>query len=275
MHCHLKDIWYDYGPVQSFWLFSFERCNGILGNQPNNNHSIEPQLMQRFLQEQLAHSLSLPDEFRQEFLPVCQFNVRQVGSLSFDSSSEPIIQFPTTAKRGVLTDYDFDHYTKFIAKLYPSDDIHCNTTYMKYSNLTIRGKVYNTLSRKVLRGYTDLIVMAEWDSSLFGNFPSSVHEANHPNSKIRPAKVHFFMKSSFYSHNNQCDIHVNLAYVSWCLPHPYKSKIGKPAQVWTYNEFEQPGLYSFVPLNLIKCRCAHCIFCIQEESVLVVVPLLD
>ena len=37
LHCHLKDIILDFGPVQEFWLFSFERYNGILGNQPTNN----------------------------------------------------------------------------------------------------------------------------------------------------------------------------------------------------------------------------------------------
>jgi hypothetical protein len=33
MHAHLKDIILDYGPVQEFWCFSFERFNGILGKQ--------------------------------------------------------------------------------------------------------------------------------------------------------------------------------------------------------------------------------------------------
>lgn len=32
LHCHLKDIIKDYGPIHSFWCFSFERYNGILGS---------------------------------------------------------------------------------------------------------------------------------------------------------------------------------------------------------------------------------------------------
>lgn len=32
--CHLKVCIYDYGPLHSFWLFSFERLNGILENYP-------------------------------------------------------------------------------------------------------------------------------------------------------------------------------------------------------------------------------------------------
>ena len=49
LHAHIKQCLLDFGPVYEFWLFSFERFNGILGNQPNNNRLIEPQLMQRFL----------------------------------------------------------------------------------------------------------------------------------------------------------------------------------------------------------------------------------
>ena len=55
MHNHLKDSILDY----SFWLFSFERYNGILGSIPSNNRSIEAQLMHRFMSEQQLHSPSL------------------------------------------------------------------------------------------------------------------------------------------------------------------------------------------------------------------------
>lgn len=36
MHLHLKETLSDYGPVQEFWLFAFERYNGILGDQPTH-----------------------------------------------------------------------------------------------------------------------------------------------------------------------------------------------------------------------------------------------
>ena len=49
MHGHLISSLLNYGPVYSFWLFSYERYNGILGNFPTNRKSIEVQLMRRFL----------------------------------------------------------------------------------------------------------------------------------------------------------------------------------------------------------------------------------
>ena len=48
MHCHVVRCMKDFGPAHSFWLFPFERYNGILGSQPTNNRSVEVQLMRRF-----------------------------------------------------------------------------------------------------------------------------------------------------------------------------------------------------------------------------------
>ena len=53
--------------LNHFWLFAFERFNGILGQLPNNNRSIEVQMMKPFLDDQQVMSLSLPNEFRQNF----------------------------------------------------------------------------------------------------------------------------------------------------------------------------------------------------------------
>ena len=56
-HCHLVDCVRDFGPMASFWLFSFERFNGLLGNQPTNNRSIEVQLMRRYTEDNACMQL--------------------------------------------------------------------------------------------------------------------------------------------------------------------------------------------------------------------------
>lgn len=38
--CHLMECVKDYGPVHSFWCFSFERYNGILGAYPKGSQNI-------------------------------------------------------------------------------------------------------------------------------------------------------------------------------------------------------------------------------------------
>lgn len=40
LHGHLQDCILDYGPVYSFWCFSFERYNGILGDYHTNNVNV-------------------------------------------------------------------------------------------------------------------------------------------------------------------------------------------------------------------------------------------
>ena len=68
--------------MHSFWCFAFERYNGILGSMPNNNRSIEVQLMRRFLQENQV--LTLPfdiegDEFATKLFPLFPKKVQCVS----------------------------------------------------------------------------------------------------------------------------------------------------------------------------------------------------
>ena len=82
MHAHLKEDLLSYGPAYEFWLFSFERYNGILGNQPTNNRLPEPQLMQRFIDDNSAYSFQFPIEFGEELSPLCMTEARLTGSVS-------------------------------------------------------------------------------------------------------------------------------------------------------------------------------------------------
>lgn len=52
LHGHLKECYFDYGPADAFWLFAFERLNGILGSVSTNHQAIEIQLMRKFLSSQ-------------------------------------------------------------------------------------------------------------------------------------------------------------------------------------------------------------------------------
>lgn len=42
LHGHLLDCLFDFGPIYSFWLFSFERENGILGSYLTNRKQLKP-----------------------------------------------------------------------------------------------------------------------------------------------------------------------------------------------------------------------------------------
>ena len=47
LHLHLSSCYKDYGPCYGFWLFSFERYNGLLGKYHTNQLSIEIQIMRQ------------------------------------------------------------------------------------------------------------------------------------------------------------------------------------------------------------------------------------
>ena len=82
MHCHIRSCIEVYGPVHGFWLFAFERYNGILGRVPNNR-SIEMQVMNRFSIDGVLRRTELPSEYRKEF-EQCLYadQTKHIGSLA-------------------------------------------------------------------------------------------------------------------------------------------------------------------------------------------------
>ena len=98
LHLHLKQCILDYGPVYSFWLFSFERFNGILGAFRTNNRSVEIQIMRKFLQKHELRDIPLPERFRETIQPVFQLlqEAQQVGTLG-----ESIPSIPSTLNLSV------------------------------------------------------------------------------------------------------------------------------------------------------------------------------
>ena len=81
LHLHLAECIYDFGPVYSFWCFSFERMNGILGSYHTNNRNISVQLASRFLDSTVFSPSNWPKEFCQEYYPIIECLHYKKGSL--------------------------------------------------------------------------------------------------------------------------------------------------------------------------------------------------
>ena len=90
LHGHLKECLLDYGPFHSFWCFSFERFNGILGSYHTNNRSIEIQLMRKFLMQTKVKDFSYPEKYQDSFM---EFFDTYQSSGSFKVTQEPIEQY--------------------------------------------------------------------------------------------------------------------------------------------------------------------------------------
>lgn len=283
MHGHLKEVLLDYGPVYGFWLFGFERYNGILGNQPNNNRVIEPQLMQRFIRDNSAFSFNFPNEFQDDFNTAIGMHKDLVGSVSdtLAAESDCMFQLPTKCKHGVFDSHQLSFLQTLYMKLHPEIEVQSrvvpNSTHFQYKSLVINGKVYRSSDKEK----SPFIALAHWDEAMYGPSPNPVPNAIHPDSKHRPVKIHFFVKATFSnfavagSNHEPFTTDLLLAYVSWYFPHEDQLIIGKPAQVWCKNLFEVPGPHSFIPVDHIISRCAYCVRKIKEEMVLVIVPLVE
>lgn len=86
LHAHLSECILQYGPVYSFWLFAFERMNGILGSFQTNSVDISVQLMHRFLNIHTYSERNWPDEFKSEFsvlIDRCQYNKGSLSQVQF------------------------------------------------------------------------------------------------------------------------------------------------------------------------------------------------
>ena len=136
LHGHLCNVLKDCGPVQEFWLFSFERYNGLLGNQPTNNRMIEPQLMKRFLRDNFANAFSFPADFFDEFNTLCQFNEQCIRGSNLQTlynpmASDKLYDLPTRSTRGILSTED----QSFVSLLYSrlnNVQVHVNAIYHIY-----------------------------------------------------------------------------------------------------------------------------------------------
>ena len=118
-----------------------------------------------------------------------------------------------------------------------------------------------------------IVVLAEWKDNILGPPPTPLPDAFHPDSKFRPIKVRHYIKVSV-CYGEQIES-LSLASVLWFKPHAGKDAFGKPAQIWQYNNFEVGGLYSFIPVQCLKCRCSFSKIVYDNEFVLVIVPLIE
>ena len=257
-----------------------------MGKQPTNNRAIEPQLLHQFLFDNLSSSYSFPSEFEESFrsLSLNDFHRSRIsGSLLetdavMPGSSKCAFLLPSKSKRCILQSSDLRVLTKLFAKLHPnSSNIVVNSVYKKYSSIEFNGIAYGSSgNRPSAHPY---VVLATWNESYFGPPRSALPDTiSHPNSHERPINIHHYVTvavtyNCISSDKQQCE-QWNLAHASWFYPHSSRYVMGKPAELWYKGLFEAFGMHTYVPLDLLLARCAHGICTVNNESLLVVVPIV-
>ena len=114
LHLHLKNCILDYGPAHSFWCFSFERYNGLLGSYHTNQKNIEIQLMRKFIGRQmlLSEKISVYPEFL-AVLNTSQTRKSNLPSVNYADTDCVRLSFYSTFARYVICSrsYCFHSFT--------------------------------------------------------------------------------------------------------------------------------------------------------------------
>ena len=165
-HCHLRDIIVDHGPIYSFWCFSFERYNGIMGSVSTNKRSLELQLMRKLVLSQSLESLQLPQQYTGQFQHLVGNPLNSVSKTSssqedytFQSMSTacPVssvdwsllsqVNLPSNYKLQSLDSSDLDILLIVYKSLYQNEVIDATVlaeTIKKFATLTIGDQLYGS-----------------------------------------------------------------------------------------------------------------------------------
>ena len=290
LHTHLADCLFDYGPVCGFWLFSFERYNGILGDYYTNNKSIEVQLMRKFLRHHVVSNLEFPQEFKEQLRPLMSkfergdcssllFLNREVvlkllkltdgvvnvnNELWFDISSFSFGSPHTIEK------FDEDELT-YIKEVYQMFFPHVSLPpipefYDKYASVECAGEHYGSHFSRLNRSSH---ILAKWADQYDGNVNLNLDAAD-----ARPGIVLYFIKQTVTIDERVCTF--CFARVNWFQYHPERLHCGASGvtpEIWCANVFDSFGPSSFVPIQRICGKFLPGYEKLAQENVLYVLPL--
>ena len=232
MSCHLRECILDYGPLNHFWLFAFERFNGILGKLPNNNRSIETQMMKRFINDTNVLRAPCQDQFKDDFHHLLPFPRSPCGTVRADTMQAivglKLIELPHNSIRSSFDDSEMESINLLMSALHPEKCCEIGFTFCKYHTLQLRGKVYGSYQS---RSKNTSIILAE----LCG--------------ETQPARINFFANVSLTVDG----IHSQaiLASLNWYKSHPQRHICGKPVTLWEHDLFDE---CNFLPVDKIMCR---------------------
>lgn len=265
---HLSQCLLDYGPVHSFWCFPFERYNGLLGAYHTNKKSIETQIMNKFIKNQLIRAVS-PSNNSNELLELLHVQTEAKGSIH-DTVVDNLNVFSLIALATLRVfgscSYALSDYKEIVCTIPPvNEKVFSNNKYeqlkMIYKQL-YRGKSITHFSQfyhqcRRIKFANEIIgsnnskegvIMAYWPGS--GNLLDNIDYT-----RYQVGIIQFFFKH-FISFDNLSGRHEHLfCYVLWKHPHILNNNFGQSTTVTsTFNEFEDSCC--FMPVQRIVCRCA-------------------
>lgn len=274
LHLHLKQCLLDYGPVQSFWCFPFERFNGVFESFQKNWICPELQIMNKFVNyQESVDKLSLSTscfEWLNDIKGVtssCQGSIQQTCinptllQLCSNYMTCPIDQIDAT-NLGV-----YNATSKICEKLFQLHEVEwIKNVYMvlypnsKITNVLMAHDAFNEISicgerwlSIKARGNHSHSIIAYWPESVEG---SSVLTDQ---CQYRAGEIQYFFHHTVgIIKPGQPEILVThvFAYVHWYDKHPYHDTQLYPLKVYT-NIKKNDGPSVFIPVSRIMNQCAE------------------
>ena len=264
LHLHLKECLLDYGPVQSFWCYPFERFNGVMGKYHTNNNIIELQIMEKFLTEQKIKSLIFTSKAAGTFT----FQENLSGSLKESSSNEYIFKFMSFARSdnlhsdysnfleseiidvlpphfsGTLTNTETQYLKSLYKFLYPDINIiHISPFYTSAKKCVIANELFTTSNTR----QKSSVIMAYWPVE---NCTSTL--------ELQVGIIKQFLKHKIKVVVNETtkDITHIFCKIDWHIKHVQANWYGTSAILCTNMTYAMCP-YSFMPVQRILHRCAY------------------
>ena len=290
MHIHLADCILDYGPVYSFWLFSFERYNGILGKYYTNNKSIEVQIMRKFLRDQNLRDFEFPEEYKAQFQDIitqfeqptgfpCEatandkkycLDILQLSENRVDSENDLWLSVSgySFGSPHIIDRFDDDEhqYIYEVYKIFLPELSRCDLPVLfdKYASVEIAGEHYGSRFSRLNRS---AYILAKWVGRFDGNVDLETTDE-------RLGVIEYFIRQSIVHDDKEYSF--CFAYVRWFQCHPerfYCGSSGVTPKVWCAKLFESLGPASFMPVQRLSRKFVAGYDKIGSENVVFVMPL--
>ena len=294
LHLHLKQMLLDFGPAHSTWCYAFERFNGILGSYYTNYKAIEPQIMQRFLEQQGIYATSIQyPEIKSVFPQVygeheidCNSKKTSDSLFLLHYAIDPLNTIQTFAwsddmkavlpvapfYEEVFFPDEFSQLKHVYEQLYPDRDfshILIPVTYHKFGRLILAGDL---IGSKMPGANSKLssVVMAYW--------PSRQQNLDIDYSTMQVGVVQYFVRHKICvkdTANKMASEYHLFAYVKWKELHRNFDWFGAAATVCEVaTEF---CCSNFLPVQRIARRCAHVTMSVNfgdiTENVFIACPI--
>ena len=290
LHNHLKECLLDYGPSHTFWCFSFERFNGVLGSFHTNRKAVGTQIMRKFVNTQnlqnvkskadlnMLIALKQQDKVslssKDENFNVINLSTMPLDGISFFQSNKAVVMLPPLHEDTFCAEL-LSNLESFYKIIYPHYIIeHISQFFVRCGRVTLCNQLIGS-SMNSRCSNSSSVIGAYWPTFRADvQAPSTDYSA-----KLKIGIIQYFFKHQIVASTPdkyKQEYEHKLAYVKWYQKHLHEDWYGTSAVVCS-NTNDPDSPCSFIPIQRIHAVCAHCTLNIQigtiSENVFVAVPI--